>query len=154
MRQFANLRLISEAVPSAQANDSFPIVLAGNCLSTVAPVAGLKTEEESALLYFDAHDDFDTADSNTNGYFDAMGLSMLCGDSWHNLIKTVPGHKPLVTRDITFVGLRDQDNIQARRIREAGFEVIYGKCYRESRFCRCSRDSLSFKRQEANSCPF
>jgi arginase len=41
-------------------------------------------------------------------------------------MKTVPGHKPLVTRDITFDGLRDQDDIQARRNKEAGFDVIYG----------------------------
>jgi arginase len=126
MRQFKNLGLISEAVSAAQARDSFPLVLAGNCMSTVGVVAGLKTDEEPALLYFDAHDDYDTADSNSNGYFDAMGLTMLCGESWHNMIKTVPGHKPLKERDILFIGLRDQDEIQTKRIKDASFDVIYG----------------------------
>ncbi|TIA36199.1 putative arginase [Aureobasidium pullulans] len=82
----------STAVSKACAHNSFPLILSGNCMATVGIAAGLGLEDLS-FVYFDAHDDLETPSTNTNGYFDAMGMSMLKGESWHNLIATVPGFK-------------------------------------------------------------
>ncbi|THW81355.1 putative arginase [Aureobasidium pullulans] len=75
-------------------------------MATVGVAAGLGLEDLS-FVYFDAHDDLETPSTNTNGYFDAMGMSMLKGESWHNLIATVPGFKPLSLDRLVYCGLRD-----------------------------------------------
>ncbi|THV80682.1 putative arginase, partial [Aureobasidium pullulans] len=93
-KSFELLRRTSTAVSKACAHNSFPLILSGNCMATVGVAAGLGLEDLSPV-YFDAHDDLETPSTNTNGYFDAMGMSMLKGESWHNPIATVPGFKPL-----------------------------------------------------------
>jgi len=75
-------------------------------MATVGVAAGLGLEDLS-FVCFDAHDDLETPSTNTNGYFDAMGMSMLKGESWHNLIATVPGFKPLSLDCLVYCGLRD-----------------------------------------------
>ncbi|THW61052.1 putative arginase [Aureobasidium pullulans] len=86
-RSFELLRRTSTAVSKACAHSSFPLILSGNCMPTVGVAAGFGLEDLS-FVYSDTHDDLETPSTNTNGYFDAMGMSMLKGESWHNLIAT------------------------------------------------------------------
>ncbi|KAL1862632.1 hypothetical protein Daus18300_008430 [Diaporthe australafricana] len=127
-RSFELLGKISKTI-SAVVKDqqSFPIVLAGNCHSTVAIAAGLgHTAPEPAFIWIDAHDDFDTPSTNMNGYLDAMGVSMLHGESWHALMETIPGHVPLALERFVYCGLRDCTNTQRRRVAAAGMDVVWG----------------------------
>ncbi|KAF5857726.1 hypothetical protein ETB97_005398 [Aspergillus alliaceus] len=73
-------RRISSAVTEAMDNNTFLLILAGNCMSSAAMACGRKAQALS-FIYFDAHDDLDLPDVNENEYFDAMGLSMLRGVS-------------------------------------------------------------------------
>lgn len=79
-RSFELLRRTSTAVSKTCAQNSFPLILSGNCMATVGVAAGLGLEDLS-FVYFDTHDDLETPSTNTNGYFDAMGMSMLKGES-------------------------------------------------------------------------
>lgn len=54
--------------------------LSGNCMSTVGVTCELGIPDPG-FIYFDSHDDVDSLDVQGNGYFDAMGLSMLRGES-------------------------------------------------------------------------
>jgi arginase len=49
-------------------------------VASAAVARGLQ-ERAFALIYIDAHDDLDSPNVHENGYFDAMGLSMLRGES-------------------------------------------------------------------------
>lgn len=125
-RSFEILRRISIAVSTARASQSFPLILAGNCMSSAAAVAGLGIKD-LGFVYFDAHDDLDSPDVNENGYFDAMGLSMLRGESWKTLMNTVPGHHPMELRDkFVYCGLRDLSEVQRQRVADVGMDVIWG----------------------------
>jgi arginase len=124
-RSFEVLRRTSAAVSKAVKSSSFPIVLSGNCMATVGIAAGLDSTD-LAFIYFDAHDDMDTPSINTNGYLDAMGLSMLAGKSFHRLTKTVPGLQPVTYDRFLYVGLRDLDEVQRSNVKESGAEVIWG----------------------------
>lgn len=90
-------------------------------MATVTVACGLTQAQKGdsergklGFIYFDSHDDLDTPDVNENGYFDAMGLSMLRGESWKKLMSTVPGYDPCNPFDyrstcdpFLYCGLRD-----------------------------------------------
>ena len=129
-RSFEIIRRISHAVSRAVADDSFPIVLAGNCNAEVGVAAGLNSRDPSKsppeIIWFDAHSDYDTPDEAVSGYFDGMGVSMLSGESWKALMATVPGHRPLGMENFVFVGVRDLSDGQRRKLEGSEARVVYG----------------------------
>lgn len=82
--------------------------------------------EDLGWIYFDAHDDMDTPSTNTNGYLDSMGLSMLGGKSFHALASTIPGYTPHRYDKMLYVGLRDIEDAAKDTVRAAGADVIWG----------------------------
>lgn len=68
----------------------------------------------------------DTPSTNTNGYYDAMGLSMLAGKSWHTLTESIPGFSPTSYNKFLYCGLRDVSERQRHTVLEAGPGVIWG----------------------------
>lgn len=94
-------------------------------MATVGVACGLGIEDPG-FIYFDAHDDMDTPSTNTNGYFDAMGLSMLAGKSWHSLTESIPGFAPKTYGKFLYCGLRDIDDGQKQTVADAGADVIWG----------------------------
>lgn len=128
-RSFEILRRTSQAVRIAVANGTFPLVLSGNCMATAAVACGMSGTDHSTpnFLYFDAHDDLDSPDVNWNGYLDAMGLSMLRGESWKGYMKSVPGFKPhSYDGKFLYCGLRDCTETQRERVKEAGMDAVWG----------------------------
>ncbi|KAL1799642.1 hypothetical protein ACET3X_003679 [Alternaria dauci] len=113
-------------VSRARSNNSFPFVLSGNCMASVGAACGLGIKDLN-FIYFDAHDDMDTPSTNQNGYFDAMGLSMLAGKSWHWHTEQIPGYVPMTyDKKFLYVGLRDVNEVQRKTVEEAGADVIWG----------------------------
>lgn len=125
-RSFEVLRRTSAAVAAARSVRSFPLVLSGNCMASAGVASGLRMKD-LGFIYFDAHDDMDSPSTNMNGYFDAMGLSMLAGKSWHSLMNTVPGFSPLEYKKFLYCGLRDVTDGQRQTVLDAGAEVIWGR---------------------------
>ncbi|KAJ9618314.1 hypothetical protein H2203_009231 [Taxawa tesnikishii (nom. ined.)] len=115
-RSFEVLRRISKAVSKAKENNAFPCV-------AVAAGLGIK---DLGFVWLDAHDDFDTPDTNVSGYLDAMGVSMLAGQSWKGFMDTIPGHVPLNLDRFVYCGLRDQNEVQRKRVLDAKFDVVWG----------------------------
>jgi arginase len=124
-RSFEVLRRTSEAVSQAVAKQSFPLVLSGNCMASAGIACGLRIDD-LGFIYFDAHDDMETPAWNTNGYLDAMGLSMLAGKSWEKLASTIPGYKPFRYERFLYCGLRDVSDESRQTVAESGADVIWG----------------------------
>lgn len=125
-RSFELLRRTSKAVIDVCAKQSFPLVLSGNCMASAGVACGLGFKD-LGWIYFDAHDDMDTPSTNTNGYLDAMGLSILGGESFHRLANTIPGYAPHKYGKMIYCGLRDIEDSQKETVRKAGAEVIWGE---------------------------
>ena len=72
---------VAVAVDEASSRDSFPLVVAGNCNVTLGVQAGLQRagDGDAALVWLDAHGDFNTPATTETGYLDGMPLAMLCG---------------------------------------------------------------------------
>jgi arginase len=96
---------------------ALPVVLAGNCSSSLGTVTGIGGNV--GVVWFDAHADFNTPRTTLSGFFDGMALSMLTGSGWAALrtgLETVPD------AHVVHVGGRDfdqaeQDRLDASRVR-------------------------------------
>ncbi|TIT87215.1 MAG: arginase family protein, partial [Mesorhizobium sp.] len=73
-------------------NERFPIVLAGNCLTSAGAVAG---EGADAIIWADQHGDINTPDTSTSGFLDGMALATVLGLCWRPMTAQIPGFKPI-----------------------------------------------------------
>ena len=68
------------------------------------------------LIWFDAHGDYNTPETTTSGFLDAMGLSMITGHCWQTLAKTIPNYCPLSENRVLLVGTREFDKTEYQRL--------------------------------------
>jgi arginase len=112
---FELLTLVAGEVRNSLSNKAFPIILAGNCNTTVGAISGLPSQNPG-LIWFDAHGDFNTPETTTSGFLDAMGLSLLTGKCWQEMVKTIPGFQPLPEEQVLLIGARDFDDMEYSRL--------------------------------------
>jgi len=101
-------RRLSKAVSAAIARDAFPVVLSGNCISSLATVSGLGVKEPG-VIWFDAHGDFNTPETTKSGFLDGMALAILTDRCWQLLAKTISGFAPVRDDRVMLVGARHFD---------------------------------------------
>lgn len=102
-----------EAVNSALASkvrEGVRVIAAGNCNSCLGTLAGLDRDGLS-VLWFDAHGDFNTPETSISGSFEGMCL--------HVASETLISHS-----QITLIGARDLDPLEAVRVAEYGLRVL------------------------------
>jgi arginase len=130
-RSFEVLRRIKDETQSAIKRGDFPIILAGNCHSTVAVAAavfavGKVDPTTTDLFYIDAHPDAQTPSNNTNGYLDAMGTAMLAGMCWEAQMEQAGLSSLLPLEQITYIAARNVPEAEKKTIEDAGSSIIYG----------------------------
>ncbi len=126
---FALARQLATLVRQARGAGRFPLILAGNCFSSVGVVSGL--DGPVGVVWFDSHGDLNTPDTSESGFLDGMALSVLEGRCWQALAASVPGFTPLHGSDLTLVGVRDLDPAEATHIRESGVRLLEPPVVRE-----------------------
>jgi arginase len=139
---FAVYRSLSEQVRAVVAGGGFPLVLAGNCGSSLGTVSGVRAaspNDDSAaasaigVIWLDAHADFNTPETTTSGFLDGTVLAALTGRGWGALTASIPGFRPVPDAHVVLVGARDLDaeeerllassrvmRVEAARMRAAG----------------------------------
>lgn len=105
---FRVLRALAEKVTVAVQSNRFPLILAGGCLSCVGTLAGVGAES-AAIVWLDAHGDFNTPETTVSGFLDGMALAAASGRCWQNLTSSVPGFRPVREQDVLLIGARDLD---------------------------------------------
>jgi arginase len=113
---FELIRRVAAQVRDALAAEEFPVVLSGSCFAGVGVVAGL-AEAVPAVVWFDAHSDFNSPDTTIEGYFDGMGLAVLTGGAWQGMLATVPGARPVSESAVVLAGARSFDPPEVARLR-------------------------------------
>ena len=112
------VRGVADRVREVVAARRFPLVLAGNCHSSLGTVAGLGTPV--GVVWLDAHGDFNTPETTQSGYLDGMALALLTGSGWAALRATIPGHKPVLEEQVVLAGARDLDPVEEERLAAHG----------------------------------
>lgn len=98
---------VAARVRAARAQGRFPVVFSGNCNAAIGAVAGLGAG--TAVLWCDAHADFNTPETTTGGFLDGMGLATVTGRCWAAMAAQVPGFAPIPDHAVWLVGARDLD---------------------------------------------
>jgi arginase len=113
-------RLIAAEVADARAAGRLPLLLSGNCNTTVGVLGGMAdTGRRLGLVWFDAHGDFNTPETDPGGFLDGHGLAMAAGRCWRPLTSKVPGFTPLPEERVVLVGARSFDDAEETALRDS-----------------------------------
>lgn len=114
---------LGERVSAARAAGALPIVLAGNCASAVGTLAGL-AGDAPAIVWLDAHGDFNTPETTRSGMLDGMALAIATGRCWASMAAEVPGFRRVPARRVYMVGTRDTDAAEDELLTASSIRVI------------------------------
>jgi len=103
---FAVCKSVARKVVKSREQGRFPVVLAGNCLTTCGAVAG---EDADSIIWFDQHGDINTPETSTFGFLDGMALATTLGLCWRPMANTIPGFRPIDAAKCMLVDARDLD---------------------------------------------
>ena len=103
---FAVCNAVATEVRLARDTGRFPIILAGNCLTSAGAVAG---EGADAIIWADQHGDLNTPETSIYGFLDGMALATVLGLCWRPMAAAIPGFKPIDPARCVLVSARDLD---------------------------------------------
>jgi arginase len=122
---FALCRTVAARVRAWQQEGCFPIVLSGNCNTAVGTISGCGCRN-TGVVWFDAHGESTTPDTTTSGFLDGMGISILTGQCWTTLARTIPGFDPVPGAHILLVGARDLEPDEVTLLDRTGITRVSG----------------------------
>lgn len=122
-------RALASTVEQTMKQGRFPLVLAGGCMSSIGTLAGLG--DPPALIWLDAHGDFNTPDTTVSGFFDGMALATATGRCWQGLTATIPGFRPVPESHAILVGARTFDPIEHLLLKSSAITVIEPQAVRD-----------------------
>jgi arginase len=103
------MTLVHRAVADAVARAARPLLLSGDCPAALGAVAGLQRRHgDVAVVWLDAHGDFNTPAITTSGYLGGMPLAMLTGRA-PELFAAPLGLRPVPDTSAVLAGARDLD---------------------------------------------
>jgi arginase len=105
---------LSARIVAARRAGAFPLVLSGNCASSLGSVAGLTASDghAPAVCWFDAHADFNTPETTESGFLDGMALAALTGRCWTSVTRRIPGFQAVPESQVLLLGSRDLDEAE------------------------------------------
>jgi arginase len=120
---FGLMAQVAVAVRAAREARRFPLVLGGNCNSSVGVLSGL-TPARRAVFWFDAHGDLNTPDTTASGFLDGTGLATALGLCWNRLAAGIPGFEPVEPEATFLLGARDLDPPEAALVARAAIGAV------------------------------
>jgi arginase len=97
---------LADEVQAAVAMGDFPVAFGGNCGTAIGVAAGVGCDD-LAVIWLDAHGDYNTPDTTETGFLDGMSMSILGGRSWRRLRAGIPRFSPIPPQRLMHVGARD-----------------------------------------------
>jgi arginase len=86
-----------------------PVSIAGDCCTAIGMLAGLQhVGLNPALIWFDAHGDFNTRESTSSGFLGGMPLAMLTGRGDQTMLNAL-GLNPIPDDRVVLTDARDLD---------------------------------------------
>jgi arginase len=117
-------RTVAQHVADARRHGEVPLLLAGNCNTTLGVLAGLGDAARVGLVWLDAHGDFNDPERDSTGFLDGQGLAMVVGRCWRGLTGSVPGFRPVPEERVLLVGARDLDPAEGPALAASGITVM------------------------------
>jgi len=101
-----------------------PRIQVGDCVASLGVLAGLQARGlDPAIVWFDAHGDFNTWETTPSGFLGGMPLAMIAGLGEQTIVDAVE-LTPLAGARILLVGARDIDSGEDANLEEAGVRQV------------------------------
>lgn len=97
--------------------DKTPLVFAADCVSALGALKGLEAQRP-AVVWYDAHGDFNTPETTPSGFLGGMPLAMLVGRGDMQYMQGV-GLAPLPETDVLITDARDLDPEEGEALRSS-----------------------------------
>jgi len=102
-------RALADLVQRATADGHRAVSVGGDCCQSIGMIAGLRRAGlDPAVVWLDAHGDFNTWDTSPSGFIGGMPLAMLVGRGELTLLQQL-GLQPIAERDVVLCDARDLD---------------------------------------------
>jgi arginase len=116
---------IAAAVRSAMAADERALVLSGNCGPSALGVMAALGSRSTAVCWFDAHGDFNTAETSPSGFLDGMALAIATGQCWRAAAPRLQAFDPVPEEHVFQIGVRstdpdEEDRLERSRVTRLG----------------------------------
>ncbi|MFW5708731.1 MAG: arginase family protein [Chloroflexota bacterium] len=98
----------------AARSDQIPLIFASCCTSALGALKGLESQKP-AVLWYDAHGDFNTEETTPSGFLGGMPLAWLVGDGDQTRMQAL-NLAPVNASDIILTDARDLDPEEAQRV--------------------------------------
>jgi arginase len=107
------MAVLYEQVATEIAGTTAPLVLSGDCTTSLGVVAGLQRAGiDPALVWFDGHGDVQTPETSASGYLGGMPVRQLVGGADRTVAERI-GLRPVREEDVVLVDARDLDPPEA-----------------------------------------
>jgi len=101
-----------------------PLLLSGDCVMALGAMAGLQRRHgDVAVVWLDAHGDFNTPATTITGYLGGMPLAMLTGRG-RELISDGLGLRPVADHQVVLVDARDLDPAEREALAASGVRHV------------------------------
>ncbi|MBJ6749950.1 arginase [Geomonas anaerohicana] len=146
LRYLPSIRQVCETVyqagRSAVSQGFMPIFMGGDHSMAVGSIGGVTDEQPAAVIWVDAHGDFNTPQSSPTGNIHGMALAALLGEGFPELVSVGrPGPK-LHASDIILIGLRELDPEEKLRLRASGIKGYTMRDIDERGMAAIAREAL------------
>ncbi len=115
---------VAEAVAAEVRAGRVPVVVSGDCTTSLGVVAGLqRAGRDPHVVWFDGHADVQTPETTSTGYLGGFPVRQLVGGS----DRTAPdrlGLRPVPERDVLLVDVRDQDPPEVEYLARAAIRQV------------------------------
>ncbi|WP_181707821.1 arginase [Chthonobacter rhizosphaerae] len=122
-------RAIHDAAYEMARSGGVPVFMGGDHSLSMGTISGVARAcrdagRELAVLWLDAHADYNTPDTTPSGNMHGMALAYLSGDPSLAPLSGDAGHVPIAPDSISLFGVRSVDREERRALAEHGVEVV------------------------------
>ena len=108
----------------ASAEGFFPLFLGGDHSVAIGTIGGVTHDEPSAVVWIDAHGDFNVPETSPNGNIHGMPVAILIGLGLPELVNLGRAGAKVNPRDVVLVGTRNLDYDEKNMLKNSGI-IIY-----------------------------
>jgi arginase len=106
---------IAALVQQTRASGERALILSGNCAPAALGVLSAGASADTAVLWLDAHADFNTPETSSSGFLDGMALAIAVGHCWR-ACATKFQTNPVPEEHVVQIGVRSVDDEEGRRL--------------------------------------
>lgn len=106
---------ISRLIQQTHVSGERALILSGNCAPAALGVLSAGTSSNTAVIWLDAHADFNTPETSPSGFLDGMALAIAVGHCWRACAPLFQTN-PVPEEHVIQIGVRSVDDEERQRL--------------------------------------